>query len=179
MLKRFPIFTDILQVYSFTAFFVYGRMLYVFAWKIPSFILNLILGEILSILAYALAIALLETTMIASVVTVIAAILPAKWLRAEFITRGVWLITVWFISWIIYFSRVKSLGFTLGLEMANYVYPWIYVTLTLAALAAFLSTRIRFMRTFATWFADRTQIFLFIFIPASLVGAIVMLIRTL
>ena len=112
-------------------------------------------------------------------VSAIAGILPSKWLRDDFIARGAWALLVWVISWTIYFVRVQLLGLELGLTMADYVYPWIFVTLALAALASFLSSRIRFMRTFATWLADRTLIFLFIFIPASLIGAIAVIIRNI
>jgi hypothetical protein len=179
MRKRFPAFNDILQVFAFTAFLTYGRLLYVFAWKLPSWLKNLTPDEILALLAYSLAFALLETSIFVLAVSAIAGILPSKWLRDDFITRGAWALLVWVISWTIYFVRVQLLGLELGLTMADYVYPWIFVTLALGALAGFLSSRIRFMRTFAAWLADRTLIFLFIFIPASLIGAIAVIIRNI
>ena len=179
MLKRFPAFNDILQVFAFTAFLVYGRLLYVFAWKLPSFLKNLTIEEILAILAYSLMVALLETGLLTSALTAFAFLFPAKWFRDDFVTRGTWAVTVWLVSWMIYFARMQALGLELGLTMADYIYPWIFTTLALAALAAFLFSRVRFMRAAATWFADRTQIFLVIFIPASLIGAIVAFVRNL
>jgi hypothetical protein len=179
MLKRLPAFNDILQVFALTAFLVYGRLLYVFAWKLPSWLKNLHGDEILSILSYSLANALLESLALTLLLSLLAFLLPARWFRDDFIVRGAWAATIWLVSWMIYFARMKSLGLELGLTMADYVYPWILVTLALAALAAFLSTRLRFMRAPVAWLADRTLIFLFLFIPASLLGAIVMLVRNI
>jgi hypothetical protein len=179
MLKRIPGFGEILPTFAFIAFLVYGRMLYIFAWKLPSWLMNLTMGEIFSVLSYSLVFAVLECLGLTLILLVICFVLPAKWFRDDFIVRSTWLMTVWLVSMMIYFARMSSLGLELGLTVVDYIYPWIFVTLGMAALAGFASTRVRFMRTVAAWFADRTIIFLFIFLPASLVGLIVMVFRNI
>ena len=179
MLKRFPSPGEIIQAFAFIAFLVYGRILYFFAWKLPSWLVNLKLGEIFSVLSYSLVFAFLECLGLTLILLAICFVLPSKWFRNEFVARSTWLIIVWLVSIMIYFARMSSLGTDLGLTVVDYMYPWIIVTLGIAALAGFASTRIRVMRTAALWFADRAIIFLFIFLPASLIGLIVMVFRNI
>jgi hypothetical protein len=51
--------------------------------------------------------------------------------------------------------------------------------LALAVLTAFLAGRVRFLANAAAWFADRVTVFLFLFIPASLISIVVVLVRNL
>jgi hypothetical protein len=177
MLKRFPSLGEIIQAFAFTAFLVYGRMLFIFVWKLPSWLMYLTVGEIFSILSYSLFFAVLECLGLTLILAGICFILPAKWFRDAFVVRSTWLVAVWLISLMLYFARMSALGLELGLTVVEYLYSWTFVTLGIAALVVYASTRIRIMRTSALWFADRTIIFLFVLIPASLVGLIVVLYR--
>jgi hypothetical protein len=174
---RFPKREELLSVLSFTALVVFGRMLYVFSWKVPSWINYLNVGEILSELSYALTVSLFETLFYVAVLALIAFALPSRWLRDAFAIRGIWGIAVWLGSWIVYFSRMASLGMELGFSVLNYLYPWLAVTLVLMLVAALLATHIRFMTRAALWLADRTLVFLYLVTPASLIGLIVVLVR--
>jgi hypothetical protein len=177
MLKRFPSPGEMIQAFAFIAFLVVGRLLYIFAWKLPSWLMYLTVGEIFSVLSYSLFFAMLECLELTLILLAICFALPAKWFKDAFVVRSVWLMTVWLVSLMIYFARMSALGLELGLTVVEYLYPWTFVTLGIAALAAFASSRVRFMRTAALWFADRTIIFLFVFVPAALVGLIVVLFR--
>lgn len=152
-------------------------MLYIFAWKLPSWLMFLEWGQILGILSYGLVVCLLDSVVVALFLAAVTALLPASWLRNDFVVRSAWVLMVWFVAWVIYFFRMASLGFEEGIVVANYIYPWLFSTLTLAALAGLILPRVRLLRDFATWFADRTLIFLWIFVPASLVATIVLFVR--
>jgi len=175
LIKRIPPFSDILSTLAFTALLVYGRMFYVFTWKLPSWLMFLNVGELFSILSYSLAFALLETISIVLVLLLIGFILPPAWFRDVFVVRGLWLVTVWLVSLMIFFERLSELG--LGLLVALYL--WVGITILVAILAAFFSTRVRIMRAAALWFADRAVNFLFVLVPASLIGMIVVAVRNI
>ncbi len=175
MLNRFPKITDIIPVFAFTAFLVYGRMLYTFVWKLPSWLKFLTVGEILSNLSYALMHSMLETLGIVLFLLAVSFVLPSAWFRDVFVPRGVWTLSVWFVSWAIYFSRLSKVGS----DFIAYLYLWTAITVVIALFAAFVAARTRWMRSAALWFADRAVIFLFIFIPASFVGALVVAVRNI
>jgi hypothetical protein len=175
--KRFPPFKDVLPVFAFVAFLVYGRLIYIYAWKLPSWLMFLMPGEMLSILSYALAFALLESIGITLFLLSISFILPSKWFRDVFIVRSVWLTAAWLVSLMLYFQRLSGLG--LGLTILVYFYTWIAVTIGIAILASFVAGRVRFIRTVTLWFAEQTIIFLFLLMPASLIGLIVVAARNI
>ena len=175
LLKRIPPFNDILLVSAFTALLVYGRMLYIFTWKLPSWLKFLTVGEMLSVLSYSLSFVLLETAGIVLVLVLISFLLPQAWFRDVFVIRSVWMVAIWLVSLMVFFERLSELG----LDLLVVLYLWTGITLAVALAVAFLATRVRFMRSLATWIADRAVIFLFIFVPASLIGTIVVAARNI
>ncbi len=175
MLNRFPKLNEILPVLAFTSFLVYGRMFYVFVWKMPSWLKFLTAEEILSGISYSLAFDLLESLSLTLLLVAISFILPSPWFRDVFVTRSTWLMTVWMVSLMIYFDRLSKLG----LDFLIWLIPWTAVTLIVALLAAFFAANVRVMHRAALWIADRTIVFLFLFIPASLVGAVVVATRNI
>ena len=179
LMKRFPARDELLSVLSFIAFLVYGRMLFVFAWKLPSWLNYLTLGEIFSILSYSLAVALFESAGYVFFFALICSFLPERWFRDGFVARSAWSVMIWLGSWWIYFISLAGSGIEGGLSVLSNLYLWLAVTVALALAAVFLSARVRWMRAAATWLADQTIIFLFLLIPASLIGLVVVIIRNL
>jgi hypothetical protein len=177
ILKRFPPFKDVLPVFAFTALLVYGRLVYIYAWKLPSWMMFLTIGEMLSILSYALSFALMESIGLTLILLVISFVLPLKWFRDLFIPRSVWLAVIWLVSLMLFFQRLSGSG--LGLSILVEFYPWIGVTVLIALLASFAAGRIRLLKTVSMWFADQAIIFLFLFIPASLIGLVVVAVRNI
>ena len=177
--KRFPARSDLLLTLAFTAFLVYGRMLFVYAWKLPSWLNYLALGEIFSILSYALVIALLESAGYVLFFALISALLPERWFRDGFVARSAWGVAIWIGSWWIYFTRLAGMGIEGGLTALSDLYLWLAVTVAMVIVAVAVSARIRWMRTAATWLADQSLIFLFLLIPAALIGLAVVIIRNL
>lgn len=173
LFARIPAINDVVLVFAFTAFLVYGRTIYVFIWKLPSWLKLLTVGEILIVLSYSFVLSLFETTAIVFALLVIGFILPAAWFRNSFVARGVWVVFVCLVSLMILFGFFGILF----PNIAQILPRWSAITVGLALLAAFTAPRLRFMRAAALGISDRTIIFLYLFIPASVVGLITTAIR--
>ena len=177
--NRLPAWGDLFSVLAFTSFLVYGRMLFVFVWNVPSWLMFLTMDRILSILSYGLVFSFLESAGYVLFLALVCFVLPARWFRQEFVVRGVWVMAIWLVSWNIFFIRMSSLGLDGGLQVLAYLYPWLIATLILVIVFYFLSMRVRPLKNVGIWIADRTLIFLFIFLPASLIGLLVVLVRNI
>jgi hypothetical protein len=170
---RLPAINDVVLVLALTAFVVYGRSIYIFIWKLPSWLKLLTVGEMLIVLSYSFVFSLMETIGIVLVLLIISFILPATWYRNAFTVRSVWVVLVCLGSLLVLFGLFGMLSRDLVITLPL----WSAITVGLAGLAVFAAPRLRFMGTAALWLSDRTIVFLYLFIPASAVGLIVAAIR--
>jgi hypothetical protein len=173
--SRLPNFDSILPVFAVIAFMVYGWTLVVFLWKLPSWILYLTLGEIFVVLAYSLTAALLESLTALAVLLLISALLPSEWLREVFVVRGTIASLVGLGAVMLYMNRYAAIGY----DFINVLIPWSLAGLGLTVLAAFLAGRNRFLVRTAAWLADQLTVFVYLFVPASLVSLLVVLYRNI
>ena len=164
-----------MPVFAIIALFAYGRTLYVFAFKLPSWILFQSLGEMLSNLAYGLIFNLLESLLILSALLIIAFILPARFFKDNFTAQGTWLVIFILASILVFFKNYSSVG----PDFNKYIYLWTGITLALSIPVAVLGGRISFLKKAALWFSDRAIILLFIFLPASLISILVVIARNI
>ncbi len=86
--SRLPAQNDILPVLAVISFMVYGWTLVVFLWKVPSWVMYLTTGQILVVLAYSMTATMLESLVVLGIIIILCLLLPARWLRDVFITRG-------------------------------------------------------------------------------------------
>jgi hypothetical protein len=177
--SRFPAWGEIVSVFAFISLLVYGRMLYVFVWKTPSWLYYLTTGEIFSILSYSLVVSFFESAGYTALLAMIGFLLPERWFRREFITRSAWGMTGWLAVLVLYFHGLSNPGFGGGMFRPNTMAPWALVALIAGILFAIFSPLVRPMKTSAMWIADQAIIFLYIFLPTSLIGAVVATLRNL
>lgn len=175
ILRRLPAFDQILPVFAVIALFTYGRSLYVFAFKVPAWLMFQSLGEIFSNLAYGLVVNFLESLLILSFLLIISILLPAPFFKDNFTARGTWAVAVVLVSMWAFLKNHASVG----PDFNQYIYLWTWITLGLSVLAAFLSGRIAFLKTAAFWFADRVVILLFLFVPASALSLLALIVRNI
>jgi hypothetical protein len=173
--RRIPLFPDILRVTGVIATFLYGWTIIAWLWQLPSWLLSLTLGEILSIFAYSMFTALLESLFFLACLLILTFALPPRFLRDDFTVRASWLTIGTLGSLVIFFILFN----TLGTFLAQYIILWSLATLLLAALLASLSNRFRWMRSTALWISDRFLIFLFLFAPITVVSLLTLLVRNL
>jgi hypothetical protein len=147
---------------------LYGWTIYWFSWNLPSWLAFLPLYDIFGILAYALVTNLLESLAVLAVLILLAAVLPPSWFRDEFVVRA---------------------GFTalyfliIGMYLLNNFIPLMQlgrpflITVAIFLPAQYLLGRIRVVQTGLNTMADRSIVFLYVSVPLSVLGLIVILVR--
>ena len=172
IVKRLPSTQQVAAVYGVIVLIVYGWTLYWFAWKLPSWLYFLSVGEMLVALAYSMVVNLIESLIVLFALLLLCAILPPRWFRDRFTALGTVLVILSMIA----------LAYYLGAIIALQDFPphlrW-YVLLAVAgiALVVFLVSRVKFLVKFLEEIANRAVIFLYVFLPLSAISFIVVLIR--
>ena len=173
MLKRFPPLNEILPVYAVVAAMAYGWNIFHFLWKVPSWLLFLSLGEILSLLSYALTAALSESFLILAALLLAAFLLPETVLKRDFIVRATWLVVVAYGG----IMLLLSLDASYGSWTRRYWNLFSALFFILAILTAYASKSVAFLRSIALWLSDRLIVFLFILIPVSMISILAVIYR--
>ncbi|RJP51072.1 MAG: hypothetical protein C4583_09785 [Anaerolineaceae bacterium] len=176
MLKsRLPALDAILPVFAVISFLVYGWTLVVFLWKVPSWMMFLTFGEILSVFAYSMTSAFLESLAALAILLLASMLLPARWMREVFVTRGSVAALFGLGSIMLYMYRLSVTGYA----VLHDLFPWTWIALALSLLLTFLAPRLRFVIRSVAWISDRLIVFLFLLLPISLVSVIVVIVRNL
>ena len=85
---RIPASGDLLSVLGLVVFVVHSWSVRSLLFHVPYFILKLTAGEVLAVASYHMVFALLESTLVMALLTLLAAVLPAAWLRDGFVHKG-------------------------------------------------------------------------------------------
>lgn len=154
------------------AFPVYTWGIMGYLWRVPSLLLNLRPGEMLVVAAYLLSFALLETTGITLILLILSFLLPANWLRDQFIPMGTTIalmLTIWAV--------------TMQWSMKNRAWtPSLLILWHLAfGLLCFMVYRLILRRpkwkAHLTRLADRLLVLLLLYLPLSLISLVVVVNR--
>lgn len=170
LFKRFPRTNHLYPVFSVIVTLIYGWSLYQFFYILPSKIKFLTTLEIGAILAYTLVNDLFESLLILFVFCLIAFIIPGKWMREDFVFRGGFSALYIIILFIIVAYNNISLQ-----QIHDY---WIWAAIGFLILN-FFSGRVSFLKKGFEELFKRTTIFLYIFMPASGLALILVLIRNI
>jgi hypothetical protein len=175
---RLPDRQSILGVYAVIVFLVYSWTLFTSFYKLPSWMFYLTIGQILSVYAYAFSVDLLESILALAVVlfldlTLFLALRNMK----EFQSRSILVVLVVLISFMLRLNMFQSyddIQLFLSGEMT-----WWAITLPLALITAVIVPRNKWIRRVIETIADRATVFLYIYLPLSLVSLVTVLIRNI
>ena len=170
--KKFPPLHDILSVYAIIVFLIYGWGVITFIWKVPSWLYFLSLGEIIAIFSYTLSSSLLESIIVLMILIFVSLILPSRLFADRFIVRGsiiVCLLTIW----VVLFNLVTLIQLPTDSDILGF---GVAACLTVG-LALLIVDRMPIFQRLLTAIADRLTIFLYLWLPLSLVGILVILLR--
>jgi hypothetical protein len=173
--NRFPRFAEIIPVYSVIAVLVYGWAMIRFAWRLPSWLHYLTLGDLFGIFSYAMLTSLVESLLLIGLLLGLCALLPSRLFRDAFIVRGAAIALVLLGSIIVYLVMYERIGPT----FIERIELWTLAGLLLAVLFAWLCGRVRLLGAAVAWLADRMIVFLFLLMPLSAVGVIVVILRNI
>jgi len=172
--NKLPRLAQAYPVYAVIVILTYGWTIYWALWKLPSWLDFLPLGEIGAIFCYLMATNLIESLLALFGVIFLSLILPRKWFRDLFVSRGSVLTASILISIMIFeyhFDKPADYFYKFPLY-----FPFI---LLLAGILAFLAGWIRIVRNAVEVFAENAIIFLFILLPLSFLSLLVIIVRNL
>ncbi|MBK6793223.1 MAG: hypothetical protein IPG80_11985 [Anaerolineales bacterium] len=173
-MNRLPNRNQLLPVYAVGVTILYSWAIIVtirsslFTW-----VLYLNVPEILTLVAYILAGAFLESLLLIAALTIFGVLLPSKLLTEKFILRGT-ILTITFLSSIMFYYTQTPLG-----EALVDIYKWVlfFTVSTVGFLLA--AENIQTIKNTVELIADRAMVFLYIYLPISIISVIVVIIRSL
>jgi len=161
---------DLVRGFAVCVFLIFSWSIVLFLKKIPYWRLFLSTWEIASALAYALAFALLESIAVFLVWVLLSILLPAPFLRANFVALGS-IVLIISATWIIAdHLRIISLSSSLlwpllYLASIGLLYPLVYRGQGIARLLDSI--------------AERLTVLLYVYLPAALLGLVIVILRNL
>ena len=172
--NKLPHLAEIYPVYAIIVILTYGWTIYWALWKLPSWLDFLPLSEIGAIFCYLLATNFIESLLALFGVLVISLILPQKWFRSSFVSRGSVLAATVLIS-----IMVFEYHFDKPADYFDKLPLYLPLILLIAGVLAFFAGWIRVVRKGVEVLAENAVIFIFISLPVSLLSLTVVIVRNL
>ncbi len=161
---------DILPVCGVIVAVIYSWNLYRFVWILPSWLKFLTVGEIFNILSMTLAISFLDTLLVLGLLIIVALIVPFQWFRDDFVFRGC-LFGLYVLIFAVYLaSNVVPLNLLPVYSMGSLV---VFIFLQL------WGGRVLRIRSLVLVLADRAIVFLYVYLPMTLVGIVSIVLRAI
>ena len=170
ILKRIPDRKHILPVYGLIVMFDYGWSLLQFFKEVPSWLKFLTLGEISGILAYTLAVDFLESLLILAGLIVISICLPIKWFHDDFIVRA-GVTVLYSLGFFIFLAYRPNPSYQLNTYIIRGIIDLVFLHLVIKDVSL--------LRKVINSLADRSTVFLYLSIPASLLALVIVLYRNI
>lgn len=175
MRRRLPESQSIVQVYAVIAVMFTGWTITAFLWKLSAWLLLLNLGELIALFSYAMAANFLESVVILLMLLGLCALLPARFLRDDFIVRGTILAIGLLVALMTFVSSLMRFGIESGLLL-------LIAPLAVLLLMSFFlqrSSKYHRLRSSAMWVSDHVVVFLFILIPLFAVASVYVIYRNI
>lgn len=172
--NRLPSRSEIIAVFSVAVFACHSWTMLGFFNKLSSFILYFTIGEILSIFAYMMSVALLESIAVTILLVLLSVILPPSWLREGFAYKGFVIIAIVTAASIL-FQKFLPDDYPSTLMLAvSAIVPIVLIVVLIAISQAFPR-----LRSLLLDIQDRISIILYIYVPIGILSLIVVFIRNL
>lgn len=149
------------------AFIVYSWSILEFLKNLPAWIKFLSPGEIFIVFSYVMFGDLIESAVFLVLIMFVSMILPMKLLRDEFALRGS----------IIAFAVLGSIVlYWVCLYPGNLILSLMIIVLSMTFFFV-VAKKIKIINRGVTWFSERLSVFLYLYIPISLISILVVIIR--
>ena len=169
--RRLPARNDIFLALSLAAFLVFTWSLRAFFFSLPAFLLSQTPGEILVVVAYMLAFALLETLFMMFTMLGLAVILPGWLLKEGFSYKA----SFFFLASGVIFIHLQY-GLT-NQPTLNFLLRELGLILVLWIIPVLLTRYIGIVRKIVLDILDRLTIFSYVYLPLGVISLVVILIR--
>ncbi len=177
-LGRLPDRKSILGVYAVIVALIYSWTLFTSFYKLPSWMFYLTVGQILSVYAYAFLVDFLESFLVlAGVLIIDFTFFLGFRSKEEFQSRSILVVLVALISSmmrLMLFQGYDDIQAFLSGELI-----WWMVTVLVGLVLAVLASKNKWVRSVLDGMADRVVIFLYIYLPLSLISLIIVIVRNI
>lgn len=170
--RKIPPLPEILALYGTIVFLIYGWATITFFWKVPSWLYFLSVQELAAIFSYTLASSLFESTLILIIFLCVGILLPARIFADQFTVRGsviIYILTFW--------AAMFNLITLIQLPTSNDILAFGLVTLLTMALGLVTTERFPAMQKLLVGLGTRLTVFLYLWLPLSAVGILIILSR--
>jgi hypothetical protein len=176
--ERLPGKQILLSVYSVMAFMVYTWTMAASFWKLPSWMFYLNPGQIVSIYAYSFIFDFAETVLLMIFCLLVCVPLFAFWGAKEgFQSRSVTTLLILLGSSILRLTLFRDPEYRE--DFVNGQLLWWGITIILSMVFSWAVLKINWLKSNLETFADKTLIFLFIYLPLTAISFIVVIVRNL
>jgi hypothetical protein len=173
--SRFPDKQSIVNIFATAAFIVYGWTIYSSFWKIPSWLFYLRLSEIFSVYAYSFIVNFVESALLTLGVLFLGLFLSGNLWRDGFISAGVVILAVLVGSALIHMRIYEDPN--LRVDFIHSQLRWWAGTVFIAFAVSFICVRVTWLRNLLENLADRFVVFLYFYMPLTLLSLGVVLVR--
>jgi hypothetical protein len=175
---RLPDRQRILGVYAVIVVLVYSWTLYTSFYKLPSWMFYLTIGQILSVYAYAFSVDLLESILaLVGVLFLDLTLFLALKNKEEFQSRSILTVLVVLITSL--FRLISFKGYQDIQGFLSGELTWWVIALLLGLALAVIAPKNKWVRKIFEGIAERSIIFLYIYLPLSLISLIVVVFRNI
>jgi len=176
---RLPSRLELLPVFAVFVFFGYSWALYRMFWYVPSWLEYMSVWRVLTIAAYVLAFALVESLVMTGLLTLFSLLFPPKLFKDKFVLLGCSLAAV--ISVLAFLIQRKiNVMYRLELwQIAAYPIALLASLVILVLALNYIFERLPILARLVGGLADQMTIFAYIYVPFSLLGLTLVLIRNL
>ena len=176
MSRRLPNWPQLAQVYAVIVMLIYGWTVLRFLWQVPSWLNFLNVVDLLTLLAYALAINLLESIVVLGGVVLASMVLPARWFTDVFVARG---------------GALAACGLGLMMVLASQYaskadYPEralratsLVAAMVVMAVVVVIAGRLRWLQRGIELLADHATVFLYASLPLSAISILLLAVGAL
>ncbi len=165
--RKLPGWNQILPVYAVIVLILYTWTILWFFWKIPSWLLFMNVGELLSAFSFAMLTDLLESLAVLILVLLPALILPTKWFSEAFTVRGS-VLAAGSLGWL----GIVAQQFQIKADYPSALIQWSPLALAAIFVLSVLAGMHSGLRKLIASLADRLTVFLFVSLPLSLLALI-------
>jgi hypothetical protein len=176
--ERLPDRQGILAVYAVIVFMVYSWALVTSFYKLPSWMFYLTIGQVLSVYAYVFSVNLLESILaLAGILFLDITIFFVLKNKQEFQSRSILFFLILISSSMYRLAAFQDYG---AIEkFLNGEAIWWLTALVLGLIVSVAGSKIKWVRMIVEGIAERATIFLYIYIPLSLVSLMILIVRNI
>lgn len=162
-------------MFAACAFPVHTWSILILFWELPAWILRLSIWDLIGVIAYTQALALVESIIILLGLLLLAALLPQKWFRDKAValsTAIVFSVAAWVIAAQINFEVIRTLP-------VRSLLPWFAACLASAAFFYALVYRYKRLETLIVSFVDRLLTLAFGYLLVDILSILVIVARNI